>query len=119
MREPRRRHAIIVPAADEALRLELAVGEDRRDLGLVAVEHVDVEMDDILDLGMDRGGLVDADEQARRVHRDDRDRGRGDPHRLAVDADRDDVHRRGDAAHRLLEGVGELGIGFGHGARIV
>jgi myo-inositol-1-phosphate synthase len=107
--------AIDLPAGGEAQIPPAPVREDLGDLLLAPVEDVDAEMRHVLERAVQRGGTVDADEQARRIERQRGHGGGGDPHRLAADADGDDVDGRGDAAHRLLEVMGEGA--HGHAAK--
>ncbi len=106
--------AIHMPAFGEAQALLAPVGEHPRDRLLIAVKDIDAEMGDALHRAVHGGGLVDADEQARRVQRQRRHGGGGDTHRLAAHADGDDVHRRGNSAHRVAQGIGDGRGGVGH-----
>jgi hypothetical protein len=91
-----------------------AVGEHAGDRLLVAVKDVDAEIGQVRHRGVDRGGAVDAGEQARRLHRQRRHGGGGDAERAAVHVDADHVHRRGDAAHGAAELRDQAVIVAGH-----
>src|SRR3546814_15215689 len=76
------------PPAGETEMMLAAVGEHAGEVFLVAVEDVDAELGDVLQRAVHGGGLVDADEQARRVPRQRRPGRGGYAHRPAVPPDR-------------------------------